>query len=486
MLNYVPSPTGQKFLDDRSFVKLVMGPVGGGKSTLCLMDLLARAVSQTPYNNVRRTKMGILRNTVSQLKTTVKPMIDQWFVTMTGGTMGQWEISNGVFVLKFRLPDHTIVHSDFAMVAADNPDDVRRLLSMELSAGWAEEFREIDQEVFEGFMGRVNRYPARIAGGVTYPGVIGSTNAPQVDSYWEGIISNPPPGWEVFIQPPALLDPPHDAEDTPPEELLNPDAENLAFLAPDYYKNLISGKSDDWLNVYMRNKFGAGNAGQSLYKGFFRRTFHVSAKPVEAVPMSGNALLVGMDNGLQSAAVIAQRDVRGRVNVVGECFVPEDQRYGVETFLDTQLIPYIREKFPLFGNDRILFIMDPACWARSQVDEKTIADAVTTRGFKVAKAPTNDLERRIQAVSHMLTLQVDGQPGLLISSECRHLANSLDYGHRYKNNRDGSSTDKVEKNHFSHIGDALQYLCLHTDTRAYDIKPRPRKREVKRHGYVYV
>lgn len=485
MLNYIPSPTGEKFLADRSFVKLVMGPVGGGKSTLCLMELLRRAVTQQPFNNVRRTKMGILRNTGPQLKATVKPIIDQWFVTLTGGTMGRWELTNNTFVLKFRLPDGTVVHSEFILIAADNPDDVQRLLSMELSAGWVEEFREVDQTVFEGFLGRVNRFPARIAGGVSYAGVVGSTNAPQVGSYWEGVISSPPEGWAVFVQPPALLEPDPDNPDQPLAEMLNPQAENLQFLAPDYYPNLVAGKSEDWLNVYMRNKFGAGNVGKSLYDGFFRRSFHVSSTPVDAVPASTNLLIVAMDNGLQAAAVIGQRDVRGRVNVVGECFVAEDSRYGVETFLDQDLIPYLREKFPLFGNDRVLFVMDPACWTRSQVDEKTIADAVQARGFRAIKAPTNDPERRIQAVQNMLSLQVDGKAGLLLSPECRHTANALEFGHRYKKNRDGTTTDQVEKNHYSHIGDAAQYLCLHVDTRSYDVKPQAVKREVKRVHYVY-
>lgn len=487
MLNYKPSPTGFELLADRRFVKLIMGPVGGGKSTVAMMDLLQRSIMQKPFNNVRRTKHAILRNTAAQLKATVKPILDQWFVTLTNGTMGQWRHTDGsgVFEMKFRLPDGTIVHSEFVLVAADTPDDVRRLLSTEFSSGWVEEFREIDQTVFEGFLGRLNRFPAKIAGGVTYPGAVGSTNAPQVDTYWEKIISNPPEGWGVFIQPPALLEPDPDNPDQPVHELLNPGAENLEFLAEDYYRNLVAGKSEDWLNVYMRNKFGVGNAGKPLYDGQFRRDFHVAKSELEANPHSQNMLLVGMDNGLQAAAAIGQRDVRGRVNVLGGCCVPEDEKYGVETFLDQDLIPYIRERFPGFANSRVLFIVDPACFQRSQVDEKTIAMAIEERGFKVVKAPTNDPERRIQAVSNMLSLQVDGKAGFLIDPRCKHIANTLEYGHRWKKAKDGTNTDQVEKNHFSHTGDAIQYLALHVDTRGFDIKPKPVARTVKRTAYRY-
>ena len=126
MLNYSPSPTGDKFLKSKAFLKLIMGPVGGGKSTVALMDLVDRAVEQRPFNNVRRTKFIILRNTIAQLKATVKPLMDTWFVTMTKGTMGQWRLSDNVFEAKFKMPDGTVVHSEFVLMAADTPDDVRR------------------------------------------------------------------------------------------------------------------------------------------------------------------------------------------------------------------------------------------------------------------------------------------------------------------------------------------------------------------------
>lgn len=483
MLNYKASPTGERFLADRdSFVKVIMGPVGGGKSTVALMELLQRAVRQEPFMNVRRTKFIILRNTIQQLMTTVKPLIDQWLVAMTAGVLGQWRLTDKTFELMFRLPDQTVVHSELVLMAADTPDDVRRLLSVEASAAWVEEAREVDQAVFEGLMGRVNRFPARIAGGVTQPGVICSTNAPNVETYWQKQISNPPRNWGVYIQPPALLEP--DAEH-PGEHRLNPQAENLEFLAENYYANLIEGKSEEWLDVYVRNKFGPGNAGQPLYRGLFRASFHVSPTPLTAVPQSLHNLVVGMDNGLQAAAVIGQRDVRGRLNIVGEAFVPEDAKMGVETFLDTLLVPYMQAQFPLFSRERVLFVLDPACFQRSQVDERTIADAVRKRGFRAVAAPSNKPERRIQAVQNLLQLQVDGKAGLLVSPTCNHTEAALSWGHRYRSTKGGGHTMEVEKNHHSHIGDAIQYLCLHVDTHGEDVARQPLARPVRKAKYRF-
>lgn len=441
MLGYTPSPVGQKFLDSRAFIKLVMGPVGGGKSTMALMDLLGRAVNQEPFKGVRRTKMGILRNTTAQLKSTVKPLLDTWFITMTDGRMGQWRHTDNTFEMRFKLPDGTVVHSEFLMLAADTPDDVRRLLSLELSAGWVEEAREVDPEVFAGLQGRVNRYPARVAGGVTYPGIICSTNPPPLGGYWQKMISDPPVGHEVFLQPPALLE----------DGALNPEAENLENLAAEYYENLVAGKTEDWINVYLKNQFGAGDLGRPLYKGTFKPTFHVSKVPLMPILQSLSPLLVGMDNGLQAAAAIGQQDMRGRVNILAEAYVPEDETMGVETFLDRLLIPLLRSKFPLFRPDKILFVLDPACFQRAQLDERTIADAVAKRGYRPVKACTNDPERRIQAVEGLLTRAIDGGPGLLIDGgACPHIIDALTWGHRYKSTRSGGTLTQVEKNHHSH------------------------------------
>lgn len=477
MLKYKASPTGQKFLNSRKFLKLIMGPVGGGKSTVALMDLVQRAVTQEPFEGVRRTKFAILRNTAAQLKATVKPMMDTWLVTMTKGTMGQWRLSDATFEAKFKLPDGTIVHSEFVLLAADTPDDVRRLLSLEVSAAWVEECREVDPEVFDGLQGRTNRFPAKIAGGVTQPGVICSTNPPPLGGFWHKFITEEQKNKEVFIQPAAILD----------DGSLNPDAENLENLALDYYDNLIEGKTEDWVNVYLKNLFGAGDLGRPIYKGTFKNSFHVSKKPLAAVLASVNPLIVGMDNGLQAAAVIGQQDMRGRVNILAEAFVPEDETMGVETFLDRLLIPKLRAKFPNFRSEKIVFVLDPACFQRSQVDEKTIAQAIQKRGYQTAKACTNDPERRVQAVEGLLTRQIDGEAGLLIDPECRHTIEALEWGHRYKRNTSGTNLT-FDKTHHSHIGDAAQYLSLHyniqIDGGAWN--PRARRREIVPSTYVYV
>lgn len=448
-INYIPSVTGEDFLNSRKFVKGAMGPVGGGKSTLALMDLIQRSFEQEPYDNVRMTKHLIVRNTRDQLKFTVKPIIDAWLVTMVGGTMGQWKLTDNTFELRCKLPDETVVQADFLLLAADTPDDVRRLLSLEVSDAWLEESRELAQEIVEGVLGRIGRFPSQAMGGVTYPGMVFSTNPPPIGSYWHDKLLNPPANWEVFIQPPALLD----------DGSINPLAENLENLPPEYYDNLIDGKSEDWIDVFLKNKFGLGNAGKPLYKASFKKSFHVSNTSLKPVMVSQYPLVLGQDNGLTAATAIMQRDARGRVNILGECYVPEGQSMGMETYIDRLLIPYLSQKFP-FRRSSMVVELDPACFQRSQIDEKTIDQAFRMRGFTTRMAPTNDPERRQQAVESLLTMQIDGGPALLIDPECQHIINTMEFGHHYKKSQTGIVTTIAEKNFWSHMGDGIQYGCL--------------------------
>lgn len=474
---YHASATGQAFLDCRSFVKIIMGPVGGGKSTVALMDLFHRALDQVVYQGIRRTKFVILRNTSAQLKATVKPLIDAWFGTMVSNKMGDWRLTDAVFEMKFKLPDGTIVHSEFMMLPADTPDDVRRLLSLECSAAWVEEMREVEQTIIEGLQGRVSRFPNRASGGVTYPGIIGSTNPPPMGSWLQEYMATPPANCSVFMQPPAVLD----------DGALNPDAENLENLDPDYYPNLMGGKSTDWVDVFLKNKYGAGGFGQPVFRNTFKLDFHVSKTKLMPVIANAYPLVVGLDNGLTAAAAVGQMDARGRLNILLEGFVPQGETMGVETFLDRIFIPKFTAAFGA-NPQHVLFVLDPACFQRSQVDEVTIAQAVQARGYKVQRASTNIPERRIAAVEGLLTRAIDGGPGLLISSECPWLAKAMDHGYRNRKQANGVFTAVPEKNHYSHIADALQYLALNYNAQ---VSPggygmRSQKREIQKSTFVYV
>lgn len=476
---YTPSPTGLRFLSSRKFIKLICGPVGGGKSTVALQALWAMALMQKPHgeHRIRRTKFAILRNTSAMLKATVKPLIDYWFVTRPTDAgepaLGVWRVTDGTFEIKARLGDGTIVHTEFVMQHADTPDDVRRLLSAEYSAAWVEEAREVDPTVFEGLQGRCDRFPNVEAGGVTYPCVLCSTNPPPVGVFWHELMVKPPSNTEVFLQPPALLE----------DGQLNPEAENLENLSPTYYPNLVEGKTEDWINVYLKNKFGAGGLGQPVFRATWRGAFHVTKEPLRPIPTGMKRVIVGSDNGLTAAAAIGQEDARGRVNVLAEAFVPKGESMGYDRFLDNLLIPRLREFNIPPGH--VLFVVDPACFHRSQANEVTIAQVIVKRGYQVVPALTNATERRISAVEGLLMQQIEGGPRMAFSPTCTHIAAAMEWGYRNRKTKTADGTSEPEKNFYSHIADAVQCLALHFNGAPVGYLDAGRVREVQRKRFAY-
>lgn len=473
MLTFTPpGPVAEAFMHSKAFVRIIMGPVGSGKSTAALFEILKLAIGQPAVNGVRRGRCIILRNTTAQLNDTIKPLIDQWFVDAAGGMMGAWKLTEKKFRIMFALSDGTRVDCELWLMAADAPDDVRRLLSVEASWAWVEEARELHEDIFSGLQGRVGRYPSRGMGGVAQACVMATTNPPPLGGFWQKIITETPDGWESFQQPPALLD----------DNTLNPLREN-PNLPEEYYDRLISGKTDEWIDVYLKNRFGIGNAGQPVYKTSFKRSFHVAETEILPLRTKSYPVVIGLDNGLTAAAAITQRDTRGRVVLLDECFVPKGQTMGVERFLDTMLVPLLRDKY---HNTDIVFILDPACFQRSQINEATIAQAVQARGFRVQKAITNDPEKRIGAVEQMLTRQVDGKGFFIISPNCKWGIEGFDYGYRYPPKRDGSAnTEAPQKNHYSHFHDALQYAALHYGPNGIAVDHRPQALPVKKVRYHY-
>lgn len=57
---------------------------------------------------------------------------------------------------------------------------------------------------------------------------------------------------------------------------------------------------------------------------------------------------------------------------------------------------------------------------------------------------------------------VDGHSGLLVDFRCRNLIKGFEGGYQYRRIQVSGERydDKPEKNHYSHIHDALQYLML--------------------------
>lgn len=410
-------------------VRLLMGPVGSGKTTGSLMEVVRRSKEQARSpDGLRKTRWAFVRNTRQQLKDTTLKSFLTWF---PAGIAGTWRESDMTFLLRF-----DDVYSEILFRALDTPADEQRLLSLELTGAYINEFREFPMELIAPLRSRLGRYPPPKEVAYTWRGVIGDTNPPSEDSEWyQKMEIAVPQGWEVFKQPGGL----------------DPGAENRANLPEDYYEQLMDGASDEWINVHVHGKYGRSVAGRPVYENSFRQEFHVAQTPLIATKSATYPLMIGMDFGRTPAAIIKQRDYRGRILTLDEL---TSVNMGLEKFLDTKLKPFLADKYP---SNRYIIAGDPSGWYKGQLTEQHVGDILKAAGLRGVPASTNEPDRRIMAVERLLAGQVDGAAQYLIDPSCKVLIAGFKSGYKYKRKADGRYEPTPFKDDYSHPHDANQY-----------------------------
>jgi hypothetical protein len=433
---YKPPPTIERFMTSDALVRCVVGPVGSGKSMGCILELLRRARDQAPDSNGRRsTRFALVRNTLSQLRTTVLPDVQQYL-----SPMFRYFVTDATIQIRAPLEDGSTIVSDWVMIPLETREDIRRLLSMQLSGAWINEVREVPYEIVSGLLERIGRYPSKINGGPTWFGLIMDTNPWVVDSdYHEAFVLNPVPKWALFHQPSGI----------------GPQAENLANLPDGYYENAMSGASEERIATQIRSEWGTSNAGQAVFRRSFNAEVHV--RDMQTVVNPNRPLQIAMDFGRTPCALIGQVDVYGRYLIFEEV-TSEDM--GLRQFVNERLKPKLLND-PYMGK-RLFVVADPAGREKSQLAEDTAFDVLKSAGMPAYPAITNDIAPRLLAVEKMLLAFPGGEPGLQISRQgCPTLVRALASQYRYRKKRDGQLEDKPEKLHpWSDVADSLQYGCL--------------------------
>jgi hypothetical protein len=451
-LSYTPPKSIAGFFVDESFISLAVGPIGSTKTTAGLMKIAYHAANMAPCRDgIRRSRAIVVRNTREQLRDTTIPDFLRWF---PDGLAGVYEKTNYKFILKF-----SDVECEVLFRGLDDANDVRRLLSLQASFGVLDEFREINKDIFEALQGRLGRYPSKLDNGVgcvTDAGesnrhLWGMTNPPDMDTFWERFLSDPPKNTNVFFQPSGM----------------SAEADWVDFLPVDYYPNLMQGKTEDWIDVYIHAKFGKSLAGQPVFKAF-RADFHIAKGPLSPIKLGADRpLIIGMDFGLNPSATINQLDLMGRL-LTYDAITSDGM--GLLQFINTKLKPLLASKYPGYP---VLIIGDPAGSQRAQTDEKSCFDILKAANFKVQPARSNNIVARIAAVDHWLTRQIQGGPSHLIDPAAVVLTRALRGGYRYKLKKDGEVEDTPQKNEHSHIADAHQYACMHADSSVMGASTRP-------------
>lgn len=439
--DYDPPPTLKRFHQSDARLRFVRGPVGSAKSSAMVMELLRRAC-ETPKDvndGIRRSKFVITRNTLQQLKTTCWITVQQLIRP----------------IVKFKVSDQTIqlrlpgVESDWILLPLDTPENVDRLLSLELTGVWASEFRELDPQLVADAYSRCGRYPSpknlRQEDRHYWYGLIAETNSFSADSPWyEKLEEALPANWDYFVQPGAF----------------EPDAENRENLPSRYYEDLIEANDEAWCEQYIHNRITPSLSGQAVFKNAFIPDFHVAEESLTPIP--GHPLIIGMDTGRNPAAVICQLDGIGRLLVLDEIHAAN---MGMTMFLDQKLTPLLGT--PRFAGLSGYLVLDPICVRRSEVGEESVLSACRDAGYQAVPAQTNNIAPRLRAVDKFLNKQAGGKAAILFDPVyCKTSILCMQSKYRYKRKKDKTLEDKPEKLHpYSDLMDSLQYACLGTDTR---------------------
>lgn len=413
-------------------------------------------------DGIRRSRCAVIRNTRQMLWDTTIPDFLKWFPDQEAGIL---EKTNSKFILKF-----DDVECEILFRGLDDANDVRRLLSLQLTFGVMDEFREINPDIYNALTGRLGRYPDKTMNGVgacddegkQVHKVWGATNPPDADTFWETMLADPTDNMHVTIQPSGL----------------SQEADWVQYLPDGYYENLCEGKSEDWIDVYVHGKFGKSLSGQPVFRAFDRDT-HVSKQTLNHIKLQTHPLIIGMDFGLTPACSINQIDAQGRFLTFADLV---SEGMGTLRFCREKLKPLLANRFPGMN---VLIVGDPAGQQRAQTDERSVFDILRAEGFRVISAKSNSVVARVNAVDKLLTRTVDGKPGHLIDPSCTHLIAALRGGYRYKIRQNGEADDKPEKNSHSHIADAHQYACLHADGNVTGDAWTRKAVEVKRVDYVW-
>lgn len=457
---YDDVPTLYEMLQDTSRHKLVVGPFGSGKSSGMVMEIFQRSrLQKAGPDGVARVRWAVVRNTYQQLSDTTMRTFFQWFPPDVCGKFNKKE--NIFTITRFRNFQGMPLVIEVFFRALDVEAQVRNLLSLELTAVWFNEGREIVKAIWDAADGRIGRYPAVREGGCTWRGMLMDTNPPDTESwiykYW---VKDPARGSRYWIQPAGLL---FDVDPRTGEYINlreNKRAENYRNLDPGYYINMANGKDREYVKVYILGQWGFSLEGRVVYPEYREQTHFA---PGLTKPTEGWVIVRAWDFGLTPACVFIQVSPRGQVQVFDELVTSDpdstdSQIMGIDRFSDLALQHCARE-YPGF---RYVDVGDPAGMQKAQTDERSCFDIMRAKGINIQpgkQAP----QLRLESVRKALTNAPDGQPGFLLGPKCKVLRKGFMSGYHYRRLKVAGEryADKPEKNGYSHPHDALQYGLSH-------------------------
>lgn len=384
--------------------------------------------------------------TYPELRDTVIRTYLDWWPPLV---FGDWKMTDKQYVIRVEGCEVELLFR-----ALDSPDDVRNLLSLELTGAHVDESREIHEDVLKGLLGRVGRFPSvrSVNGGNPFlspPQVILTTNYPS-SRHWlyRDFVSKKIEGYSIYQQK---------------------QEENKHNLAPGYYENLAKDYENrpDLLRTMVQGDWGITVRGRNVYTAEeWRRSVHVSKHSL--MPTEPSLIVRGWDNtGLSPAVILTYFTASGQWLAFKE-FIFQD--VGIMDATEAVLQYCARELPP---GCRFRDIADPAGRIRDST-KMAPADYILRRstelGFPVRMEDgIQTFKVRREGVATRLNRMLAGEPAVLVDPACEVLIEGFDGGYCFPEiGTTGEFKSTPDKNVYSHVHDAFQYIA----TRVFGFEER--------------
>ena len=475
-IGYIPSTTGVAFHNSNADIRLVLGNVGSGKSTMMIVELLKMAMLQkVDQNNERSSKWVVVRETYPQLLETTYASFKLWL--KPNKTTRRYTQSAPMRIRWTDLmADGTRMNAEFIFMAVAKPDDYENLKSLELTGGFINECGAMDSEIVPAVLSRLGRYPppnsaVDIDSPITRVSLIMDTNPPEDEGWVSKIEETNPKGWEFFRQPPALI---KDAK-SDCGYALNPLGENFKYLgigAKSYYLDRVPTMTPEQVKVLFCGEYGVTSSGKAVYKRQWDHEYHVAKTGLS--PVATYPVILGWDWGKGGeSCIVGQVMPSGQLRVLQE-FCADN--IGLREFAKDYVKPWLEDNLREAPGEtpwKIISIGDPAGLSSHGLsadsrnyfhvlnDERV---GVFRDWFVTRPAQTNHIEIRLNAVRYFLTNKTNTQlPMLQLDRSCKLLMKGFNQSYEYERKQvmgKAKYKDLPCKSAESHPHDALQYLCL--------------------------
>lgn len=470
-----PGPVAQGFILSTALTKVLMGPLGGGKTTTCAFARIY-AAAQAPVawhpedgKPTRMCRWPVLRDTFRSAEKTVLESWKQWFPKGYPGST--WTGGNDrpvTHILRFIGKDHVRIEAITEFVGLGEHSIETLFKGREYSGAWPNETDTHASGALDDLEQRVGRYPKAdilltaaelaelsrqygkpIVSGKRLRTVIGDMNAPTIDNWtYPAFITDPKPDRKLFRQPSGR----------------SAQAENLFNLDEDYYDRIIRNQDEHFVRRMVDNQFGYSRSGKAVHPSFdYQR--HVAGGRLDYKPAL--ELHIGVDasiSGLSPAAVFGQA-WSPRIALLDELYLGHG--VGPARFFEALKLK-IDADYPDARSIRVW--IDPAAQFGAdreggQLTAIELGQVILGMPILFAGNGSNELGMRLGAVDGELRGYLEANSHLLICpKKCPTLISALAGKYRFRKKPDTAANqydDLPEKLHpWSDVADGAQYCIL--------------------------